>query len=672
MAFERGIPVGWVYRRKDGDDYGIDGEVEVFDAAHEATGIQFLVQLKATDEEDVGKALRRSILHGHASYYRSLALPVLMVRYVDEEEALYTKWFHSYDSYGTKPDARSLTFRWATEDRWTDARPAELAAEARAFLALRSAALLLPMGFDLDIVTSDAWGLTPAEISIALRAAAEVRRDVVRMEAGEPTPGGGRLVVRPNRLAVELATVTSATLHIDERYAPGPLAETLARDVLALGALAFEHVGQGGVAGRMAWSFLAGSSLLFDEAAVFALAAAMSNARMVREALELSEALDTPTPSNTSVWFTTPALAHARSLSPDEVEHYRRTLRARIERREAAGELIEAAREYHNLANHHRNRAEPVEAVELYERARKRDPEYEQRQHFWEEYAGVLFGAHRYDDAVTAYERALDLGADSWSAALRADALLFTGRYADALEAFAVVNSTRGDEGRDAEWELKARVLHEIVEVRGIDRQARRSQEAERLAGTVAEEPQPGLEQAREILGRALEFDALSPLAWVNLGFAAAQTGEEEAAGTAFLAAAALAEWDAPAWACAFMYAALTPDPELARAILVTGRRLSSGNMVPQLIRLVREQPDGFPYEEFLHMLNKELEELAEDLDDGYALRSVKAGHPVETIEVPGAAHRPAAVTVPDVPPAGRNDPCPCGSGRKYKKCHGA
>jgi uncharacterized protein YchJ len=22
--------------------------------------------------------------------------------------------------------------------------------------------------------------------------------------------------------------------------------------------------------------------------------------------------------------------------------------------------------------------------------------------------------------------------------------------------------------------------------------------------------------------------------------------------------------------------------------------------------------------------------------------------------------------------PVGRNDPCPCGSGRKYKKCHGA
>jgi uncharacterized protein YecA (UPF0149 family) len=27
---------------------------------------------------------------------------------------------------------------------------------------------------------------------------------------------------------------------------------------------------------------------------------------------------------------------------------------------------------------------------------------------------------------------------------------------------------------------------------------------------------------------------------------------------------------------------------------------------------------------------------------------------------------------VRDAPKIGRNDPCPCGSGRKYKKCHGA
>jgi preprotein translocase subunit SecA len=25
-----------------------------------------------------------------------------------------------------------------------------------------------------------------------------------------------------------------------------------------------------------------------------------------------------------------------------------------------------------------------------------------------------------------------------------------------------------------------------------------------------------------------------------------------------------------------------------------------------------------------------------------------------------------------DMPKVGRNEPCPCGSGKKYKKCHGA
>jgi tetratricopeptide (TPR) repeat protein len=34
-------------------------------------------------------------------------------------------------------------------------------------------------------------------------------------------------------------------------------------------------------------------------------------------------------------------------------------------------------------------------------------------------------------------------------------------------------------------------------------------------------------------------------------------------------------------------------------------------------------------------------------------------------------APRPAPV-VRDAPKVGRNDPCPCGSGKKYKKCHGA
>ncbi|MFO7651597.1 MAG: preprotein translocase subunit SecA [bacterium] len=37
----------------------------------------------------------------------------------------------------------------------------------------------------------------------------------------------------------------------------------------------------------------------------------------------------------------------------------------------------------------------------------------------------------------------------------------------------------------------------------------------------------------------------------------------------------------------------------------------------------------------------------------------------------PAAEARPTAQVRRDVPKVGRNDPCPCGSGKKYKKCHG-
>jgi preprotein translocase subunit SecA len=46
-----------------------------------------------------------------------------------------------------------------------------------------------------------------------------------------------------------------------------------------------------------------------------------------------------------------------------------------------------------------------------------------------------------------------------------------------------------------------------------------------------------------------------------------------------------------------------------------------------------------------------------------YSAPSVDGGNHVETSQGPGPAD--------DFARAGRNDPCPCGSGRKYKRCHG-
>ena len=43
---------------------------------------------------------------------------------------------------------------------------------------------------------------------------------------------------------------------------------------------------------------------------------------------------------------------------------------------------------------------------------------------------------------------------------------------------------------------------------------------------------------------------------------------------------------------------------------------------------------------------------------------------PTETGEVETTVD--ATTVAAELPRVGRNDPCPCGSGKKYKHCHGA
>jgi preprotein translocase subunit SecA len=51
----------------------------------------------------------------------------------------------------------------------------------------------------------------------------------------------------------------------------------------------------------------------------------------------------------------------------------------------------------------------------------------------------------------------------------------------------------------------------------------------------------------------------------------------------------------------------------------------------------------------------------------------VQFQHPDPEAALAAAIAPAAAVPLPAgaVPRVGRNDPCPCGSGKKYKQCHG-
>jgi tetratricopeptide (TPR) repeat protein len=632
LAFENAIGSQLLYRRLDLDDYGIDGEVEEFaESSGAATGLRFYVQLKATRQAAISKALQVSVPLDTANYYRSLPLPLLMVRYHAPSQQLYSRWFHQFDPYYGGVGQKGLTFKWSVSDVWDAKRPEALKADTRAFLALRSSFLNLPIRFHVTTPSSGALGLTATEILFAIRTAAAKRPDVLDVIRGMPTPGTASFAIRADELVVDLAGVTTTTLHYDESYDPGSTGQQLAIDAMVMAALAFEHVGQSDAAGRLASTFLGESAITSFPEVAWALSSAMTRTRQIEQALELSERLDQrldPDTKEASFVFTLPALVHSDSLTAPEVEGLRRTLRSRISRREAAGDLAGAANNCVTLANQHRSRAEPRDAVRLYIRAARLDPEYRNRAHFWHELGGVLFGSQHYVASSEAYERALDLAGNGGAKALRADALMYAGRYDEARELFAEHNQT---DSSVPEWRLKEIFLATLAETFGIHHQVRRPDEANALGGSVASETDAAMSE--DELMRALSIDALSPVSWFNLGRAHLDLGKRGDAFFDYFAAAILYEGDPEAWVNAIALAFDDPDAMLlVPDMLSTASRFTGDRLTQQLVEFTRNQGDDFPREEFLAAIDDLLGDLPDERDRGISLRFLSEGGEVETI----------------------------------------
>ena len=75
---------------------------------------------------------------------------------------------------------------------------------------------------------------------------------------------------------------------------------------------------------------------------------------------------------------------------------------------------------------------------------------------------------------------------------------------------------------------------------------------------------------------------------------------------------------------------------------------------------------------------NEQLEQAAADMESiGESIANVTYSAPTETGEVEvivdaQTVNKRLATAGGAVPRVGRNELCPCGSGKKYKKCHGA
>lgn len=549
-ALEIAIPDEWVFRPQD-HDYGIDGELEVFESER-AAALVFKVQLKATGEPNLKKALRVRIPNDKVEYYAALRLPILIVRYHVPTRTLYGRWFHSFDPHYGGKNEKSITLKFGTGDRLQEDRWSSIAADAAMFYQIRDAKTALPSQFQILYDTQTVRGVRSDSLAVTIRGHASKFPDLLRVDKEEPNSGvASTIQLRDEATVVTFRDVASVTAHCNEGE-DAPDIGTAANDVMLAIALAFDHIGQTNAAARIVASCAYDSSLLFSPDVMFHVLGILTRAHRISEAVALSRRFGEVGELESDALadlFLTPALLRSSTLSTFEKDSVTDGLRERVRAAESRGRDFDLAVAHYNLGNHLRSKAAWVEAITHYALAAKHDPHYLDRDYFPREFGGALYEADEFELSAEMYGRALQLGAPGMVLALRADALMLAGRYVDAEDTFRSYNDLRGMAG-EPEWRLKGATLPVIREWGG-DEQGRQIDEAMRCSDV----SHPDLTDAevRIRLEKALRLDALCPGAWFNLGLLRLRMGEAGGAFEAFLLAAIIARHDVEAWTAAIV-----------------------------------------------------------------------------------------------------------------------
>lgn len=612
-AFQARLPSQWDFQDIPQPEYGLDGRVEIFDKADLATGRMFFVQLKATDEPELKDALAVQLEIPTCEYYRSLDLPVLIVRYHAPTRKIYAKWFHKYDPYYGKKAKKKITFRFTVEDEWHEETAAMLASDLEAFRQLRSPQIALPVKFKLTLTEQYIYGVLAAQIELEIRKAAERLSGDITISQFLPTDAHGLIVIANDKAEIYLKSGSGFTLHTSKRYKSEVQLSKLSYDVLVGIAVALDNAGHSNIAARLLSEYAASSSIITNPEIALIGVRCMLRAHRITEALQLSESLSKSEESLFAAeMFTWTALSQSVSLSESEHQYLQYFLERYTQQAVESEDRQRGSTAHYNLGNYLRSRSYKGKsyrrlALHHYKKAVNYNSEYIEKPYFCRELAGILFESKRYSLAVKFYERALSLGEEGVCRALYADALMFAGRYQESQQAFYAYLSSSPE--FESEWRLKACVLSSIRSMLECDEQKRQTEAAIKLATPDNQLPHHAMEY-RQRLQEALKQDALSGSAWFNLGVLECQIANQKSAFFPFLMAALINTGDVEAWCNAIAIGISRGYDSLVSDIILAAYQLNGNDLMKQLIRFAQSQPEGFPITDFLNVMNKILSEV--------------------------------------------------------------
>ena len=527
-AFKSSVPLAWVVHDRN-EDYGVDLDVEIFDSDGAATGLSFAVQLRATDESDIQRALVVRMRQSTLRYLKQLDVPALLVRYHAPSGHLYIRWIHEFP-IDLETSGETISLRLYETDRWSDDTPLTIKNEVSLLRDWKDRDPSLPI--EILVRTEGPEPDTPAgSFAIDLRDRLSRVADIVTFTSTAHPDHAVRLTVTQDDLTVDILGRASF------RWTHGPVGVTdkdRAESMLVQLALVLDKVGKESLAARLLEYVSENASLLYEPYVGLTVGLILGASGAIDSALQIARAVMA---QNGEVGYhAARQVAHGLFLvvgprlqsNPITSEKLRDLLvdLTRIGEENAISAETQS-RTHYSLANLQFNQGEYRQSLRHQRLAAMLDEAYRSMDYWWAETAAALFELGRYKLAYAFYECAQELSDDPERHLVRgADVLLHIGRLGEASRAFDQYLATVTDP--ELWWILKAGIVHEAIEERRPSDQQRSPEQALALVRAI----DTSLD-ANSILNEAVEalnVDFLCHQAWHNVAAAANQLNDEDEA----------------------------------------------------------------------------------------------------------------------------------------------
>ncbi len=605
VALKNVLPREWVYREKD-RDYGLDGEIEVFDKNGYATGIVFWVQLKATDSKEESRQKRVQLKITSINYFFAQELPVLIVRYSEDAKQLYFRWAHELDSHNFK-DKKTFSFSMTESDKWNGDTPDHLVHTIQKYTLLKRKSNMLPLNIYLDFSISECCGIDTRQLASSFRKKLESKPKLINV-INQESDSDAKIELTRNKLSVYFIGIpgchftgmdTSSDVCIDE----------VLNGMFSALSVALLHFNKSEDALVILNNFIENFTFIREPNIALGFIAEF----LKREDTENANKLWISIPDklkNDEVRKDFHMIQSILSISIgyDLSATTEKFLLSEIDTYKDNKKLEKLSASYYNYASYLRYIGKFHKSLSYYNKALKSSKHFLKSDYFFKELGGMLFILRRYTMSATLYSYGLSLKIDLRSYPLYADALMMKGEYLiarDTLYRYLTKCSKP-----DPVWILKYEVLNHIVDVIGIESQKRsyflsmKTQTIKNL-GT--------LTVTREELFDVLNLDAISPLTWFNLAVDYSKSKEYDLATTGYLISALVNESDTEAWKRAFRTSILDNCPERALSILHSGFQKCGEELLDGIYNFIKTQvefSDTNSRDEFYNHVDSIVEEV--------------------------------------------------------------